>query len=88
MRIHSNVGQLVAYPPMVDSHRQFPAAHGAINRYMQCSLSWGLLIAGFPTNPALRKPDVERIGLGVTPAGPGPNFLPREGSRLSLYFRF
>ena len=88
MRIHSYIGQLVAYAPMIDSHRQFPAAHGTINGYMECSRSWGLLIAGFPTNPALRKPDIERIGLGVTPAGPGPDFLPRHRSRLSLNFRF
>lgn len=49
----------MAHASMIDSYRQFPAAHGTINRYMQRPLSRGLLIAGFPTNPALRKPYVE-----------------------------
>jgi hypothetical protein len=59
MGVHAHIGQLMPYTPMVDSHGQFPAAHGAVNRYMQCSLSRGFLIPGFPTNPALREPDVE-----------------------------
>src|SRR3981189_844980 len=64
--IHSHIGQIMADAPMVDRQRQFATAYGAINRYMESPLSRGGLIAGLPPDPALRKPDVEGVRLGVS----------------------
>jgi hypothetical protein len=86
--IYSHIRQIMADAPVVDRQCQFPAAHGAINRYVESPLSSGGLIAGLPPDPALRKSDVEGVRLGVSPSGPSPKLLPSQCGGLSFDFRF